>query len=220
MDFQGDVAQASGLEMQVVRCGCSAARAVVEDEIACEAACHVQHVGQMAFDALRAVFAVCQCEVFRQDGIRVDKQFIRAEAGSVCLLFRPVCGAEEAGTCGDGRMVHFRSGRADACRVVLEDEPVVECLVLHMGQCLVALRSLLPAGQLPMQVGGGFQSVGGIFPSLPVMADACLEFQCAQAVFVEIVRVDACDVQCRIGVAFPSAAEVDHVIDASDAVTS
>src|ERR1019366_7421181 len=66
------------LKVHVVRCGCSAFRTVINDEISSKGCSHVEHISELVCDALRAVFPVSDRQVTIHDWkrIAVDREVL------------------------------------------------------------------------------------------------------------------------------------------------
>ena len=117
-DFVG----AGGLEMEMIGRRCAAARAVVEcGHVGADFLCQVQECGDASAELLRAMFAIGDRAVERQDRKRIRQQDEVFERDAA-LFRRHVFGTQEAGAGGDGFRVGVGERRATSRRVHLDDD--------------------------------------------------------------------------------------------------
>ena len=127
---------------------------------------------------------------------------------------------EEAGTLADGRLVHLGTRGTDAGGVELcfqRDVSAGQGPCFHRRcQFFKAPAHLRPGRQLEFKKTVNLCRVGLAVPAAHHLAPGT-QFQCAQAVFIEIVLILFLNGKGCVGVAFPTAAQVEHIVDAADA---
>ena len=211
------------LEVAVVGCGSSAGRTVVQDEILVQTFGKVEHVFKTVGNRLRAMVLFDDGKMPLEYGVGVEAYMVIFEVDSF-LLRRAVLFAEEAGSLRDGCGVGLRQSGARACRVGIVFHLHHEIVFYHLQllhllpvvfQQFEVRFSQFPSVLLPLD---HFVHVRLKLGRYSVFFHPCLKFPSTYAVFIQIVAVHLLGLERRVGVPFPSAATVKHIIDASDAV--
>ena len=173
-------------------------------------------------NALRLVPDAGNGEVDRQDGVGVHEQVEMAVDRFLRLFLRTVRLAEEtrslsehllvdAGTCGD-----------DACRVPLYlygRGSYGQLACLYVTQVLIAPTGIVPLLQLAVEEALQRGVVHQFLLALEHLLTG-QDLECAQAILIEVVGVDAVDAECGIAVASPPPTEIEFCEDTSDAVVA
>ena len=188
-----------------------------------------QHLAVEWLDVLRLMPPRGQREVHGKDGVGVDQQLQLRACWRVLqlmaeLLLGAVLGAEEAGALADGLLGDGSPRGAHAGWVILRHQrhlSQLQLFRLYVGQFPVALQRFGPEPELAVEKALQRRAlllalaVFFLVHSLPG-----LYLQRAEAVLVQVVLVHALNAQCGVAVAVPSAAKVQLVEDAANAVAS
>ena len=157
-------------------------------------------------------------EVLRQDGEGVYQNLVVLFHHQGVLLLGTVLVAQEAGAFGNALRVNLCSRADNAGRVPLGFQRLfgnAQVLALCAVKRLVVLCGQRPVFHFPGKERLHLFRVYVVLPFLVQLLSGT-DFQRAQMVFVSVVLVYLVLAQCCIAVPFPSAAEVQLVIDAPD----
>ena len=151
---QGKLFARSGLKMQVVGCGGAAARAIVENGELGKLRRQLVNHRVVAVDLLRLVRLQRNGEVHRQNGERINEQFVFFAADGVFnrlgkLHLRTILRAKEARPLFERFRIDFRSRRDHSGRIPLHAKAVFgkiarlnPCQVVEALACVGPLRQL------------------------------------------------------------------------------
>ena len=221
--LDGDNAAHAGLQMGMVGSGGSAMGTIVEDEMMGHVPCQtVDDVGETVV-FLREVATRGDGEVTGKYGEGIDEDVIGSQHGEVKLLGRTIGITEEAGALLEMGGIDIGIGAADAHGVVLHLELEVGGVevtgqdgFLEVGKTLADFRPLVELAAEEV-IDEGF--VNGGVP----LADEGLtgvELDGAELVLIGVVGVLTDEAESGIGVSFPTAAEIELIVDAGDAPTT
>ena len=159
-------------------------------------------------------------EVLRQDGERIDQEFVLSVNLLLDLFLRTVLFTEETGTGLNGFLVDAGSRRHHTGRIplYLDARSAHRQLTgLYAPQILITLTGSLPLLQLTVEETLQ-RRVGHQFLLALIHLLTGQYLQRAQTVFIEVVGIDLIDTESSVTVAAPTPTEIEFSIDASDTV--
>src|ERR1035437_6655340 len=142
------------LKVHVVWCGCSAFRAVIDDEISSEGCSNVEHISELVRDALQAVFSVSNRQMMIHDWKRIAVDREGLIELQTLFLRRQVPRTQEAGTFRDRLPVDRRRCATHTMGNVTDEEvdqidPYRPCL--RARKAFNAFREQRPCPRLPFE---------------------------------------------------------------------
>ena len=207
----------------MVRSRRAATGTVIEKEEVGHRPSQAVHLAQEEGELLQLVAARGDSQVVRQDGEGIHQHLVLPIQRQGYLLGGAVAVAEEAGALLEVALIYLGRRRDDAARVKLYGEWLVfggEFAGLNIvGQVLETLLHLCPARHLLIEEIEHVLLARGTVPTLQHRT-ARSYLDRAQAVLIEIVAVNLVEGKGGIGVAFPTAAEIEFVEDSAYAVAA
>ena len=207
----------------MVGAGGTAERTVVEDDVVGQCPGQMAQCAKVLPDVLRLVAACGNREMAWQDRVGVDEHLVVVADHQGVLLGGTVLVAEEAGARLDALLVNFGACGDDAGGVPLHRQLYIGRLqraLLHVGlQGIVVALCQLPVCQLLVEEAVHVLLAGFLAPS-GVQRLTGTDLCGTQLVLVEVVLVHLVGGEGCVAVALPTAAQVELIEDAANAVAA